>query len=454
MAEHDAEQDRQQLAELACWCQQFSPLVGWETVNSQNASRRTRTISPAADSLLLDVTGLAPLFGGEEQLCEEVTNGHRQRGLFVFVAPARTAGAAWALAHFDAPRRQEPLTNLTAMAERQRLLQLPVESLRLPDDTAETLRRLGITRVEHLHRLPRASLRTRFGDSLLLRFDQAFGAARETLVAHHAAPEFTAEWPLEHPTDRRDAVERILQQLLARVTKRLAERQRGALRLVCSLRPLRGEAALVQLGLFQPTAQAEHLLDLLKMQLETTLPPGPIAHIEVRISLAAPLQQRQVELFGEEHAGRPALALLIDRLSSRLGPHAVVRARLQADAQPERAIRYLPLTGPKPRPQRRSPPGPAERPLRLHYPPVLLNVLTTTKTAKQANVVEPPRQFRYGAKLYHVQRCWGPERIETGWWRGGSVRRDYYRVETKNGVRFWLFRQLQNNQWFLHGEFW
>ena len=34
----------------------------------------------------------------------------------------------------------------------------------------------------------------------------------------------------------------------------------------------------------------------------------------------------------------------------------------------------------------------------------------------------------------------GPERIESGWWDGGDVRRDYYVVETRSGQRGWAFR--------------
>ena len=37
--------------------------------------------------------------------------------------------------------------------------------------------------------------------------------------------------------------------------------------------------------------------------------------------------------------------------------------------------------------------------------------------------------------------------------RGRTIRRDYYRVETPTGQRFWLFRQLDESQWFLHGVF-
>jgi protein ImuB len=53
---------------------------------------------------------------------------------------------------------------------------------------------------------------------------------------------------------------------------------------------------------------------------------------------------------------------------------------------------------------------------------------------------------------HRVHRAWGPERIETGWWRKGLICRDYFRVETTEGRRFWLFRHA-GGQWYLHGFF-
>jgi protein ImuB len=64
-----------------------------------------------------------------------------------------------------------------------------------------------------------------------------------------------------------------------------------------------------------------------------------------------------------------------------------------------------------------------------------------------------PQQFRDGHHESRVTRCWGPERIETGWWRGASVRRDCYRVQTETGAQCWLFRNLRTRRWFLHGWF-
>ena len=48
----------------------------------------------------------------------------------------------------------------------------------------------------------------------------------------------------------------------------------------------------------------------------------------------------------------------------------------------------------------------------------------------------------------------GPERIESGWWDGHDVRRDYYVARSRAGVRLWIFRERPPGQrWFLHGVF-
>ena len=55
----------------------------------------------------------------------------------------------------------------------------------------------------------------------------------------------------------------------------------------------------------------------------------------------------------------------------------------------------------------------------------------------------------------------GPERIAMEWWRdaeGHALMRDYFRVETREGLRVWLFRKWPHDperttHWFLHGVF-
>jgi protein ImuB len=83
--------------------------------------------------------------------------------------------------------------------------------------------------------------------------------------------------------------------------------------------------------------------------------------------------------------------------------------------------------------------------LRLWAPPIPIDVVAVADG--------PPASFRIGNRQFRVHRWWGPERIETGWWRGRSIRRDYYQVETTTGARYWLYRHLRSRHWFLHGEY-
>jgi protein ImuB len=190
------------------------------------------------------------------------------------------------------------------------------------------------------------------------------------------------------------------------------------------------------------------------------------------MAVVAPLEFEQDEMFGSGGSRMwKEVTGLLERMSSRLGPKAVLRPRLVPDAQPEFAWQqedwlFLPLPasgrGPGGEVKRRrtrapnlSPPTPlseAERGEKTGTRPIFLN----TPRAVAVVSIFPggsPRRFHWNDSDYLVERSWGPERIETGWWRGSDVRRDYYVVETTTGQRFWLFRNLPDEAWFLHGEF-
>ena len=50
----------------------------------------------------------------------------------------------------------------------------------------------------------------------------------------------------------------------------------------------------------------------------------------------------------------------------------------------------------------------------------------------------------------------GPECIESGWWDGHDVARDYYVARNRHGARMWVFRNRREADppgWFLHGWF-
>jgi protein ImuB len=74
----------------------------------------------------------------------------------------------------------------------------------------------------------------------------------------------------------------------------------------------------------------------------------------------------------------------------------------------------------------------------------------------------PPARFRWRRVLHEVAIAEGPERIAMEWWRdetGQALTRDYFRVESREGLRAWLYREglygreTPQPRWFLHGLF-
>jgi protein ImuB len=471
---HDPAADLKELARLAERCERFSPMVGWKTAEGlRSADCGVRNSGP--DCLFLDVTGIGVLFGGEQELGRELIADLRHFGHGARAAIADTIGAAWAVARQQSSADVQVLSTEYSVLSAEKsafssasdlqspicnpqsaIRNLPLDSLRLPAETLDLLSQLGIVNLEQLLALPRESLRARFDELLLLRIDQLLGTAQEVIVPHRPPPQFIEEWLLECPDERREALESILRELVHRIAAALAVRREGVLRLACRLDCAPGWPVLLQVNLFRPSADEDHLWNLLQMQLEQTALPGAVGRLQLEVILTAPLENRQGELFaGGKLEAERQFAALIDRCSSRLGAEAVLCPQLTADSLPERAVRYKPgVRGRKPKVQ-----GPRSkvqtqehscsallRPLALHSPPSLLDVLSIAPDG-------PPISFRWQGEKHEVAASSGPELIETGWWRGTSVRRDYWRIETATGQRLWLFRQLGNGQWFLHGEY-
>lgn len=449
---YDSYEDQKTLEELAGWCHRFSPLVGLAE-------------EEPVETLLLDVTGIAPLFGGEVALIEQIETAFRQQHLSVRIGLGSTVGAAWALAHYshlllhessnrdgdqDQPQCVRPRVAGEPAASAVRLIStLPVAALRLPATIVETLNRLGLERISDLLPLPRDELKARFGTILLQRLDQALGKQQEVIAQILPPSDFAADWIFEHPVAQQSVIQEVIKQLIERLSFMLLQQAMGALQLSYRL-TLQGKPVAFEVGCLRPSTDAEHLWQLTEMQLDRLVLREPVTSISICASRHARLNSQQQELFAEHiRHDSPLMASLIDRMASRLGRKAVVRCILQSDPQPEKAYRYEPLVGgsrPRKSTVRRSPFSLLDRPTHLLAKPVALANCTVASDGS-------PAQFQYDDQQHTVARHWGPERIETGWWRHGKVQRDYYRVETTLGFRFWVFRSFKDWLWFLHGTF-
>ena len=543
---HDVSLDREALSRLAERLQaEVSPLVALEPLDAQPWAGQ-RLHQP--DSLLCDISGVSHLFGGEAGLLRAAESLLANLGLFSQMAIADTVGAAWGWAHGpqNGNRGREAGCLLPIGELPQGLDPLPIEALRIDVTTAATLRRLGVETIGALRRFPRGGLAARLGPRLLKRMAQAFGEVDEPLAFYHPQPENRHRLELEYPSDDLVILKNRLEHLVACVCRQLSEGQRGALRVECRLESADHEPCLFHVGLFSPTADADHLGRLLMDRLESKRLPAPITSLTLAVTLAGPLRRTQTSLFPHgmqanvevDASQQLAIGRLLDTLSGRLGRDAVLGVRLRKTPLPEEAFAPFPLTG-RPRPRRRrqavpSSPGsrgpssqglhgsspsatdsegqhpaaappttdapttdgpangapatdapangalataapstddPLRRPLTLLRQPLRLTAVGGSGTpADRADGC--PNRFRLGRQIDHIVRAWGPERIETGWWQGSPVRRDYFRVLTSRGECWWIFRELAARElaaseprgsrpkgprssevWMLHGRF-
>ncbi|MEM8735627.1 MAG: hypothetical protein AAGG44_15440, partial [Planctomycetota bacterium] len=487
------------------------------------------------ESLLLDVTGIPSLYGGEAPLLNSVGQWLHRCGYFGCQGLAGTIGAAWAIANYGLRKETAlntcslktagatPETRSTQAADSaepsdentvedydsdgaadgdgeaadliptavpvsrfaivppgddaSQVGALSVSALRQSPETIESLRRLGLRTISELASLPRKGMAARLGEQLMARWDQATGVKEEPLVSLHTLPDWCLEQSLEFPTSDRRTIEELLRLNSAELAKRLAKRGQGAIRIVCRLDLTEAQPLVLQLSLFRPVNDADHIELLLMGQFEQVLrsmAEHPLWRFSLQATMTAPMIWRQAELFdGDEAANRNEMARLIDTLSNRLGRKRVLGARPRRDAQPEMSYTLRPLTGIKKdgsqsdtvkklssRFARRSVEPKADDPQRrpshlLEHPKEIEPgfVRESEDQEQVSGLARCPDYIRVLGKQHQVESSVGPERLESGWWRGPSARRDYYRVETHLGFRYWIFRDLNSGQWFLHGQF-
>lgn len=406
----DVQADARFLDGLRRWATRWCPWVGLE----------------GRDGLVLDITGSAHLFDGEQAMLAAMRARFARAGLAVQIGLGETRGAAWARAHFG---------------EGAALEDLPVAALRLEDDAVTALQRMGLRTVGQLANSPRAPLARRFGPGLLLRLDQALGAQPEQISPEAEPPHYGVRMTLPEPIGLEDDVMAGARRLLERLCDKLRDQQSGARVLCLILRRIDGDAQDVELRLARPLRDPARILPLFQRGVAEVDAGFGIDQLRLEAVQVEPLPPEQVAPVSARDPGR--LDDLISRIGTRIGLENV-RRFLPADSHiPERSFLIAPAAYSKPE---QGWTNMRPRPVVL-FPP---EPIAATGT-------RPPAQFRWRRMALTTGRATGPERITPEWWlvddAWQSGLRDYWRVETRQGRRLWMFYTPQNPGWFVQGEF-
>lgn len=423
VADHDVEADRRLLERLADLSIRYTPMV----------------MPEPPDTLILDITGTAHLFGGEDGLVRDARARLRRHGFTVCTAFADTPDAAWALARFG-------VSSVAA---------LPVAALRLGEARETALHRAGLYTVGDIVCRPLAGLAARFGAEAATAVRRMVGDAESPIVPRRVLPPVEVERRFPEPVARTDYVLGVLADLLAEACMMLEARGEGGRYFEAVFSRADGKEQAVSVQTSTPVRHAAPVVTLFThslARLEDPLDPGfGFDAVRLAVPVTEPLAPGQPDLDRAPPPG-PALDALVDRLAARLGPERLLRFHPRASHIPERAARLRPgsPSGSWPVPH---PDEPPLRPLALLRPPRLLSHVV-------ADVPDgPPRRFRLGLHFVHIVRAEGPERIAAEWWRRPGLTRDYYRVEDESGRRLWIFRhglyghEEASPRWYLHGLF-
>ncbi len=403
------------LARLATWAGRFTPAV---SITSGN-------------SLLLEIQRSLRLFNGLDALQATVTQGLRVLGHQVHMACTPTPRASLWLAR--AGSRQPVQTSLEL---RQALAGIQVGHLGWPARTVQMLLQMGLTTVGDCARLPREGFARRLGPVHLRELDQAYGRCPDPQRLHVPPVRFAAELELAGETIDASLLLDGFQQLFQSLNQALESHQASVRILWCQLTHPGGQATRLRLGLHRAAGHSASLLHgLLRLRLEALLLPAMVISLSVQADLLPGQVPVGTDLLGQHMQTDGGLHTLLERLRARLGGQAVQGFALRAEHRPETAWRAVADPLEEPRASETLIPS-RSRPVWLLPAPAPLGVVADQPAWHGALTLER-----------------GPERIESGWWDGGDIRRDYYRASNPQGAMLWVYRDLRSQVWYLQGIF-
>jgi protein ImuB len=430
--ERDPAGETEALIALAGWAAQFTPSVALEF--------------PAA--LALEVEASLALFGGMAAILAALRKGLVEMGFSAHVAGSPTAKSAVWLARTGCKTVLEPDTLRAALAD------LPVQVVTDEVEALEALAAIGATTIGDILRLPRDGVARRFDRRLLGEIDRALGQLPDPRTFFTPPPRFHARLELPAEVTQADMLLFAARRLLVQLAGYLAARTSGVRRFVLRLLHRERHATEIAIGLVAASRDAEHFVRLLRERLGSTVLSEPVRGIALVAEDIMPLAGEPLALFDDPAQGDGDWARLVERLRARLGAAAVHGVAIAAEHRPERASRPVePVSAKRHRTVVTAlvPPLAGTAPISADGGSRPFWLLPTPRRLEERGAVPC-----HGGPLVLLA---GPERIESGWWDGDEIARDYFIARTSDRALVWVFRERPSpvdpggGGWFLHGLF-
>jgi protein ImuB len=407
--------ERCALERLAAWAYQWSSLISYAPSGEVSSE----------PLLWLELGASCALFQGHLALLAAIEGELAQLGLSHVCALAPSPTAAALLTR--AAARDHALTQAQL---RTQLDKLPLQLLELPEKTLAALAASGLRRIGEVLALPAAAIARRFEPQTLLYLRRLCAEVADPRPAWRLPETYQARCEFGVEVRTSTALLFPLQRLLLEFQGYLRARDCSVQRFTLEFWHYRQPVSRVTIGLSAAGRDAAQFLTLVRERLHSLVLPAPVIALRVMADEFTAPAIVQTDLFGNDAQPLQQLQRLLDRLRARLGDDSIQALALEADYRPERGWRFIApekvgaggangASGADANPD--SPPRPCwllREPIRIEAPASLLR---------------------------------GPERIESGWWDGADVSRDYYLTRTHQGAQAWVFRDRRQDVWYLQG---
>ena len=289
--------------------------------------------------------------------------------------------------------------------------QLPVERIALEPVVATALSRMGLRTLSQVQALPRQSLARRFEAQVLKHLDALTGARQLALAFYLPPDRFDVRIELNFDVQSHQALLFPLRRLTGDLSAFLCGRDSGVQRFDLHLEHAGLPDSVIKVGLLSAERDPAMLFELARGRLEQVQVEAPVRGFRLRAEDLPSFVPQYQELFDDRPQQSLPWEQLRERLRARLGDDAVHGLRFQADHRPECAWQAR-----------------VDSQLCAGLPGV----------QRPGWLLTQPQAIHESS----TRILMGPERIESGWWDGADVRRDYYLVETRSGQQGWAYRAV------------
>ncbi len=399
----------------------------------------------AQSGLILEISSCLKLFSGFHALRSLVENYLGSTGYQYRLGLAHSARGAWLLSFSDAPLGDNRQTFI------DRLQLLPIQLLHDFPKDVEVLERTGFVTlgdiVRQVESQTMSSLRKRLSRDFVQTISDIFAIEQDLQqrslfqkpVAHYQPQvEYQEEVQFEYPVSNVEQLHYPVEILLQNLSEYLLKRQLECQQVEWMLRDIHGNSEIILVCSDTGQTDWRLLYDLTLIQLEARSLSFEVDRVRLRCPAMSPLQQRYQQLnFTRSRAdkvGQHDFEIAIAKLKARLGEEAVYKVSYCDNHTPETMGEPVAVNAPA------NQVVPADLTTALR--PIWL-------------YAQPVRIEGRGRGLYargYLQLLVGPERIHNDWWQSPRAR-DYYLASREDGCRLWVFQDLSDGGWYLHGMF-